>query len=468
VTGPEGEEVYTDEMGRIKIQFHWQRPKEHLEFGANFDERSSCWVRVAYPGAGNAWGHQSIPRIGQEVLVDFIEGDIDRPIVTGVIHNGRQRNPWFSGAGSLPANRALTGIQTKEHHGQQYGELLFDDTTEQVRTKLSSEHGKTQLNQGYLIHPRRDGAGEPRGDGFELRTDRSGAMRAAEGLLLTAHAQQNANGKQLDRIEVIALLEMALSIAQEQGKSSNTHHAEGTDTEEQERLLRDVKQWEDGSNTAKEAAVKSNKAIVTLAAPDGIALATEANVTVAAGSQLDQIAAQDSNTSVGRNLRVRVGEALSMFVQRCGMKLIAAAGKIQIQAQSDEVEIGAAKKLHLFSLEEIVLDAPKITLRAQSAGVEYSSGITNKTTGSFVAHASSHSMTGPASMSAQLPGMPASTAKMDEKFIMVAPSGDPVLNVAHAIENEQGTLEGAGGTDGAGSTSLQNDTLIKRLKMFLK
>ncbi|WP_027468853.1 type VI secretion system Vgr family protein, partial [Deefgea rivuli] len=128
-TGGDADEVHTDELGRIKVQFHWQRQSEHASFGANLDDKSSCWIRVAYPSAGAGWGHQFIPRVGQEVLVDFIEGDIDRPIVTGVVYNGSHPTPTFSGAGALPANKALSGIKTKEHAGGQYGELLFDDST---------------------------------------------------------------------------------------------------------------------------------------------------------------------------------------------------------------------------------------------------------------------------------------------------------------------------------------------------
>ncbi|VEB42745.1 Uncharacterized protein conserved in bacteria [Chromobacterium violaceum] len=91
------------------------------------------------------------------MLVDFIEGDIDRPVVTGVLYNGSHPTPDFSGAGSLPANKTLSGIKSKEHQGGGYNELLFDDTPGEVRAKLSSEPGKTQLNQGYLAHPRSNG-----------------------------------------------------------------------------------------------------------------------------------------------------------------------------------------------------------------------------------------------------------------------------------------------------------------------
>ncbi|WP_189354913.1 type VI secretion system Vgr family protein, partial [Vogesella fluminis] len=211
VVGPANEEVHTDAHGRIKVQFHWQRPDEHPDSGANLDERSSCWLRVAMPSAGAGWGHQFIPRLGQEVLVDFIEGDIDRPVITGVLYNGSHPTPAFSGAGSLPGNQTLSGIKSKEHHGGQYNELLFDDTPGEVRAKLSSEHGKTQLNQGYLAHPRQDGKAQARGDGFELRTDRHGAIRAGHGLLLTTEAQPGAGGKQLARDGAQSQLDAALS-----------------------------------------------------------------------------------------------------------------------------------------------------------------------------------------------------------------------------------------------------------------
>ena len=455
-------------MGRVKIQFHWQRPKEHPDYGARYDERSSCWVRVAYPGAGDGWGHQFIPRIGQEVVITFLEGDIDRPLVTGVVYNGRHSPPYFSGAGHLPANKTLSGIKSKEQHGGDYNELVFDDTPGEMRAKLSSEHGKTQLNQGYLIHPRTDGAGDPRGEGFELRTDRAGALRAGEGLYLTAHERRGAQGGQLDREEMIAQLEMALAIARELGEHASLHHADETDTEEQARLLRDVKQWEDGANTAKETPVQSNKAILAAAAPAGIALSSEANIHLAAGSSIDQVAARDGNLSVGQHLRLRIGQTLSIFVQNLGMKLIAAAGKIQIQAQSDEIEIGAAKKLCLYSLEAIEIVAPRVTIQGQDAGVEYGAGIVSRTTGAHVRHAGSHDMNGPASMAAQLPGMPGSGLKTDEQFVVVNSSGEPILSAEHEINSWQGELETSGGTDGSGGTETLTGQAIRKIKMLLK
>lgn len=467
VVGPQGEEVYTDEMGRIKVQFHFQRRKEHPEFGAGLDERSSCWIRVVYPGAGDGWGHQFIPRIGQEVVVDFIENDIDRPIVTGVVHNGSHPPPSFSGAGRLPANKTLSGIRTKEHHGGQYGELLFDDTTGEVRTKLSSEHGKTQLNMGYLTHPRTDGDATPRGDGFELRTDLTGALRAAQGLLLTAYGRERAGGDSLDRDELLGQLEMALSIAQELARHARTHEADETDTEAQARLVEEVQRWQNGGNTAPEGKPVDNKAVLAMSAPDGVAVTTEAGITTVAGTNHDTVVAKDGNTSIGQNLRMRIGESLSIFVHTLGMKLIAAAGKIRIQAQSDEIEIGAAKRLHLYSLEEIVLDAPRIVLLAQGASVEYGEGITSRSTGAHLCHAANHAFEGPAGVAAGLPGMPASGMETNERMAFAGRSGKARTGVKYEIRNARGQVKGSGDTDGSGATAMVAGKGIGPLMSYL-
>ena len=87
VVGPSGEEIYTDKYGRVKVQFHWDR------YGKR-DENSSCWVRVAQAWAGKSWGAIFLPRIGQEVIVDFLEGDPDRPIITGRVYNAAADAPY--------------------------------------------------------------------------------------------------------------------------------------------------------------------------------------------------------------------------------------------------------------------------------------------------------------------------------------------------------------------------------------
>jgi type VI secretion system secreted protein VgrG len=130
VVGPAGEEIYVDKYGRVKIQFHWDR------FGTN-DENSSCWVRVSHPWAGKNWGMIAIPRIGQEVIVDFLEGDADQPIITGRVYNADQMPPY-----DLPANATQTGIKSRSSKGgstANFNELRFEDKKGSEQVFLHAE-----------------------------------------------------------------------------------------------------------------------------------------------------------------------------------------------------------------------------------------------------------------------------------------------------------------------------------------
>ena len=116
VTGPKGEEIYTDRFGRIKVQFHWDREGTR-------DENSSCWLRVSQAWAGNQWGALMLPRIGQEVIVSFLNGDPDRPLVTGALYNGAHQAPY-----SLPANKTRTTLKSQSSPGAGgYNELRMED-----------------------------------------------------------------------------------------------------------------------------------------------------------------------------------------------------------------------------------------------------------------------------------------------------------------------------------------------------
>ena len=118
VVGPAGEEIYTDEHARVKVQFHWDRQ-------GKIDENSSCWIRVAQVWAGKGWGALHIPRIGQEVIVSFLEGDPDRPIITGRVYNGDSKSPY-----ELPANKTQSGIKSRSSKGggaANFNEIRFED-----------------------------------------------------------------------------------------------------------------------------------------------------------------------------------------------------------------------------------------------------------------------------------------------------------------------------------------------------
>ncbi|WP_434623528.1 type VI secretion system Vgr family protein [Azospirillum sp. B2RO_4] len=116
VVGPAGEEIYTDKFGRIMVQFHWDRR-------GRSDEKSSCWIRVAQSWAGHQWGMQTVPRVGMEVLVDFVDGDPDRPMVIGVVNNA-DALPTYA----LPEHKTRSGIKTRSSPGGRgFNEIRFED-----------------------------------------------------------------------------------------------------------------------------------------------------------------------------------------------------------------------------------------------------------------------------------------------------------------------------------------------------
>jgi type VI secretion system secreted protein VgrG len=136
VTGPSGEEIYTDKYGRVKVQFHWDRKGKK-------DDKSSCWIRVSQPWAGKNWGGIWIPRLGQEVIVGFLEGDPDRPIITGRVYNAEQMPPY-----DLPANHTQSGFRSRSSKGggsSNYNELRFEDKKGSEEINIQAEKDMNTL-----------------------------------------------------------------------------------------------------------------------------------------------------------------------------------------------------------------------------------------------------------------------------------------------------------------------------------
>ncbi|WP_295436990.1 type VI secretion system Vgr family protein [uncultured Thiodictyon sp.] len=131
VVGKAGEEIWTDQYGRVKVQFHWDR------YGKR-DEQSSCWLRVSQPWAGKGWGGISIPRIGQEVIVDFLEGDPDQPIITGRVYNAAAMPPY-----GLPAGAVVSGIKSQTHKGAGYNEIAMNDTAGSELLRVNAQYDQS-------------------------------------------------------------------------------------------------------------------------------------------------------------------------------------------------------------------------------------------------------------------------------------------------------------------------------------
>jgi type VI secretion system secreted protein VgrG len=140
VVGPKGTEIYTDEFGRVKVQFHWDRQ-------GKLDENSSCWMRVAQTWAGKSWGAVQIPRVGQEVIVSFLDGDPDRPVIIGSVYNGSNKQPY-----ALPANKTQSGVKSRSSQdgtSANCNEIRFED-------KKGSEQLYMQAEKDFELNVKND------------------------------------------------------------------------------------------------------------------------------------------------------------------------------------------------------------------------------------------------------------------------------------------------------------------------
>jgi len=462
VVGPPGEVVYTDHLGRVAVQFHWQRPQEHPEGTANYDEKSSTWLRIGWQSAGNGFGHLYLPRVGDEVVISFLNSDPDRPYISSVLYNGNRGVPSFSDAGALPANKALSGVKTQEFSGQKFGELLFDDSTGQVRTKLSSEHSKAQLNLGYLTHPRRDGQAEARGEGAELRTDASIAIRAAQGLLLTTYAKLQASGNQLARDEMIQLLDQCQELFKSLGDYAASHQALPLDPAPQKELAQAFKDWENGSNT--KPGGDGGKPLIGAVAPDGLGFVTPKSMVSYSGLNHYTTAQKHLQFTAGENFSLNAGQGIALFATSKDLRLIAHQGQLLLQAQQNDIVANADKHMLLTANQGLVGMAKTIKLVAEDGSfIEIGNGITLGTSGEVKVKAASKSMSGPATEGVNLPKF--SSGKPDQRFVLHYPNSDPktprpASNHEYEITMKDGSVL-KGKSDAEGKTQLLEHQLMQ-------
>lgn len=455
VVGPPGEEIHCDEHGRIKVRFPGTREADHSHAqgaGASDSDRDSAWVRVASTWASTQWGALMLPRVGDEVLVDFLGGDPDKPIVVAKVYGG-MGSPTFSNTGSLPGNKNIAGIKSKEIQGSRYNQLRFDDTPGQISTQLTSQHGYSELNLGWLTHPRTDGKGAPRGSGAELRSDDAIALRAAQGILISAAGSDQAGGKQLDRAELIGLTEALNGLRRQLSELATNHHAETCNDDDFKQLIGYLKDWEAGSNTQSDHTGTGGQPIVAMSAPAGMALASQANIAVGAQSHLDLFSIGNTQLSIGRKLLARVSESISFFAHRLGIKLVAASGKLELQTHAGDIEATSSKRVVLTAAEEIVLQAPRIRFVAQGAQVALGGGvIIQESSGEHTIKSSKFAHVSPGNGSLAEIKLPTSESEHDQQTVLRwLGTDEPMKNQRYRITTEDGrTFEGR--TDGNGMT----------------
>jgi len=456
VVGPAGEEVHCDEYGRVKVRFPGTRAEDHVHAqgaGASDSDRDSAWVRVASTWASNQWGTITLPRVGDEVIVDFLGGDPDKPIIVAQVYGGKAPPPSFSHVGALPGNRYVAGIKSKEVQGTRYNQLRLDDTPGQINAQLSSQHGHSELNLGWLTHPRSEGKGKARGEGAELRSDQAVAVRGAQGVLISAAARPKAEGRQLDRGELMGLIEALQGVQQQLSELSSTHHAGKTDSKQLSQLIGYLNQWEDGSNTEARGTGAGGQPVVALSGPAGVAMTSQDNLAIGAQTHVDLLSVGNTQLSVGRSLLARASESISLFAHRLGIKLIAASGKLAMQTHTDDIELTSAKRIVLTAAEEIVLQAPRLRFVAQGAQVEIGGGaITQQSSGEHTIKSSKFAHVKPGGSGLAAVDLPTSEMAHDQQTVLRwIGTDEPMQNQRYRITTEDGRIF-EGRTDAAGMT----------------
>ena len=456
VTGPKGQirpsgadELHCDAQGRVRVKFHWQQ-------AANEDSSASdtAWLRVAQRQAGAGYGSHFLPRIGQEVLVGFLGGDPDQPIVLGALYNGRgetkgQGNEtggnapaWHGAAPGVEAMRnaaAYTGFKSKEFGGLGSSQLLLDDTTKQLRLHYSSSQAMSQLSLGHLVSYSDNHRQHHTGAGFALSTQAYSAVRAQSGLLLSSYAAKATQAAGLpagDFAAGQALLKQVEQLGQAMSQAAGTHQTlklasvEGSSKAGSSQL--DAKAAPIKASHAMSqgmvagSAQKPEQKVPHFSAP-ALALHAKSDMAHIAGQHLHQTANEtltqvsglDTHLGIGGQLRLHTGQGIGILagvteskgsgkdtVNAKGISLIAA-GPITAQAQADALTLAAKQNLKVVSANANLdfVAAKSITLKtAAGASLTLEGGkITVACPGTITVKAAKKEMTGGDSKNYELP-----------------------------------------------------------------
>lgn len=333
---------HIDAQGRYRIRFDL----DQKEWEKGFE---SCWVRLAKPFAGDTYGFHMPLLDGTGVMIGFESGNIDRPYIATVMHDSRH-----------PDHVAQPNHKRNVIRSPSGNKLRMEDLRDKEHIKLSTPHsGKSQLSLGNLVDSERN----QRGAGAELRTDAHVAVRGGKGVLVTSEAKTQAAGQQLDMAATIAQLEKALVLAKTLEASAKIAQSPQAETSAQEQL---------------------STALNTLKAPGvivhgeaGVAQTTPESIQHSAGKNLIATAGQDASFNVFRQFSIAAGQMFSVFAHKLGIKLIAAAGKVQLQAQKDQMELTSFADMQITSTNgRIILNAKQeLLLMCGGAGIRIKDGV---------------------------------------------------------------------------------------------
>ncbi|NIE65904.1 type VI secretion system Vgr family protein [Burkholderia sp. Ax-1719] len=457
VVGPPNEEVYTDSLNRIKVHMHWDRRNRG-------DANSSCWVRVLFSDSGSGYGGVHVPRVGEEVVIAWLDGDCDRPLVAGRLYNGATNPHWHS-------NGLLSGYKSKEYGGTGYNQLVMDDSSGQSRVQLYTTSANAALHLGYLVDHTGNLRGDYLGSGFDLTADSFGAVRAAQGLFVSTNSRTGLATQPLDAREANQQLLGSESVMDALSEVSGQHRAESL-LEGKNALKNFTAATEhdlDGIGTSGQTdggGIGSAKGfkdpVMLFSSPAGIALSSEKSVHLSPDEQLNLVSGQSTHIATGKSFIASVKEKLSLFAQNAGMKLFAAKGKLELQSHSDNIELTAQQtvkilsttaKVEVASAKEILLTSGGAYLRITNGNIEIHAPNSVSVKGADKVFA------GPASTSYPLPDLPTSSpVPFSQKLVFrSSEDGAAASDVKYALYphqdepdgNAQKVISGTSASDGS-------------------
>lgn len=475
-----GTPTHTDRDLRVRVQFPWQRGSQSATRGehptgsdnAPASDRLGVWLRVMTPVAGANWGGHLTPRPGQEVIVAFLNGNIDRPVIIGTAYNGQgqtdtqgnrigsgtqQASPnapaFFAGeAGEHAHGASLAGLKTQQldssRSGQGgYNQLVFDDTPGESRIELATTEHQSQLQLGHLKQQSDNARQKDRGHGAELTTRAAAALRAGSGLLISADARPGASSHQLDSREAIAQSEAAQSLTQSLAEVAAKQNAalKGDPAADQLPVAEAYKHAIEVMNTtaSRGAISRSEGEIKTTqggtgsvpawseprlqcAAPGGIAQLTPKSHILVVGKILSIASGQDTNLIAQGNHSLAVKDGLTIFTvgkagnqskpnRETGIHLHAASGKVSLQSQSGKTTAAADKKVTIASIDASLSASAKNHLLATAKGAYLKiegGNISVHAPGKVEFKASQKNWAGPRSASVKVVSFPQSNLSM--------------------------------------------------------
>ncbi len=424
---------HIDKDGRYRVNMLFDRDNRETGF-------ESLWVRQSRQYAGDTYGLHLPLLAGTEVAIGFEDGNPDRPYISGVLHDSAH------GDHVTIRNYKRNVLRTPANN-----KIRLDDERGKEHIKVSTEYGgKSQLNLGHLV----DAEKQKRGEGFELRTDSWGAIRAQKGMFISADGQAKAQGNVLEMGAALARLSAALVEMESLAASAQQAQALAADVSRQQKLLR-------------QKIEQLHEEVILGSAPKGMALVSGEDMQLSASDNLTLTAGKQLDIGAQKDFTLAAGKQLSLY-SREGAKLFSSNNDIDIQAQGGNITTWSTQDTHISSGKKLVVTAQdELTLICSGGYIKIKGGnVEIGGPGKLLVKNAGIKKAGSGSMQGVMKSFEPST--FDEKFVITHPvSGKPLANQNYDIHMPDGKVL-SGVTDSSGNSSLIMSKAVDGLKIVLK